>query len=277
MNAKANTTATNTPNAKDETKNNTGAGSSKTATNAPTVKDDAATALAEKAAKMTAEDRKALALRVLEGEANEEDQKLFEALKTENMKATAARKVHLDTIIAAVQALAGTSRPFGPDDMQKIFPKELISEVAHSMGLVKDGQAGEGEKKKREGTAKTFASDANPILLQVPAKTSGRTKSPYHQGRVFESHDGTATDRHGKPVPFVNAASAPSILQEVFGPNSLRNLIPAENRDAMLRYLETPKGKEEEAMLIEWAKKHRKAKKIAEREDDAAATEKQAA
>lgn len=145
-------------------------------------KDDAENAIVEAAKKLSMDQRKALAARVLEGDASEDDLKMFEVLKTENMKATAARKVHIDSIKAAVEALAGTPRPFGADDMQKIFSSALISEVAHSMGLVKTTQ-GAKAKTKASGSSQSGSvqrnSDSSEILLKG-------TRFEYKKGRIYE-------------------------------------------------------------------------------------------
>jgi hypothetical protein len=225
------------------------------ATNAPTAKNEA-TALAEKAAQMNAEARKALALRVLEGDATEEDQKLFEALKTENMKATAARKVHLETITAAVQALAGTSRPFGPEDMQKLFSRDLISEVAHSMGIVKEvSQAGsnttDGSKKKREKIS--YPSDKAPVIFHFPSLgKAGDQELNYHVGRIYENYK---NDPAGKfPYSATAKDAAPAKLKK-HGTSiaSLMAFLPvdAEQRKAAIEHLKKDTGASEIAALMQ--------------------------
>lgn len=225
------------------------------ATNAPTAKNDAI-ALAEKAAKMTAEDRKALALRVLEGDADEEDQKLFEALKTENMKATAARKVHLETISAAVQALAGTSRPFGPDDMLKLFGTQLISEVAHGMGIVKDtSQTGvattaDGTKKKREKIS--YPSDNAPVIFHFPSLGKpGDQELNYHVGRIYENYKNNPAGK----FPFGTTKDAAPAKLKKHGTSiaGLMAFLPvdAEQRKAAIEHLKKDTGASEIAALMQ--------------------------
>jgi len=198
MNTKATAAATNAPTAKDETKANTS--NTKAANNAKHSEDDAAIALAEKAANISAEQRKALALRVLEGDADEEEQKLFAIIQAENTKANSARKVHVDAIEAAVKALAGTNRPFGPNDMKKLIDgslitKDVIAEAAKHLNLLKGSQVqtSAGEKPRKESTPKTFASSANPVFIKIPRLDTDHQRTSdviIHQGRTNEFYSG---------------------------------------------------------------------------------------
>ncbi|MGF6276426.1 hypothetical protein ABIB38_004841 [Massilia sp. UYP11] len=205
MNAKAATAATNAPTAKDESKNTASAGNTKPADSAN--EDVAAIALAETAANLNAQERSALALRVLEGEADEQEQKLFGILQAQNTKAIAARGEHTSAIEAAVKALAGTVRPFGFNDMKKLIDSKLISidvigQVAKEFKLIKadQGQSQVGQtpvvktpRVKAAGASKVFKSDSNPVFIEIPkAATDGTLvkNEVIRQGRTLELRSG---------------------------------------------------------------------------------------
>ena len=198
MNTKAQAASTNAPAAKDDNKN-ANAGNTKAANSAKN-NDDETIALAEKAANMSMEQRKALALSVLEGEATAEEQKLFGIIQAENTKANTARNEHTTAIEAAVKALAGTNRPFSANDMKKLIDnslisKEVIAEVAQQLNLIKgsQGQANGSERTRKESTPKVFASSSNPVFIKIPRLETDHKRTSdviIHQGRANEYYQG---------------------------------------------------------------------------------------
>lgn len=218
-------------------------------------KDDAENAIAQKAAKLSAEERKALAARVLEGDADENDLKMFEVLKTENMKANAARKVHIDSIKAAVEALVGTTRPLAASDIQSLFSKDLISELAIGMGLNKGNQSQStpvtGAKRPR-GPKAEYPSDKAAVLFHFPSLgTAGDLALSYHIGRINEKYKNDTANK--APFHPSNKAMAPAKLKK-HGTSvaELMGYLPKdeENRQAAISHLKTDAGVAEVAAII---------------------------
>lgn len=271
MNTKATAAAaTNTATAKDDTKANTS--STKAANSAKQSDDDAAIALAEKAANMSADQRKALALRVLEGDANEEEQKLFAVIQAENTKANNARKVHVDAIEAAVKELAGTHRPLSLNDMKKLIDnnlitKDLIAAVAQEYGLLKAGKATAAKKASgtsSQGGGVTRASDANEIVLAAP-------KFSYKIGRVYEDNLGkpTADKSHAAKNAWISLPKA--LINNATTEAKLKDIAT----DAGKKYFATDEGKAELKAIIAFAHAHADYK--AQHDDTKTGAEKQAA
>lgn len=252
MNTKANAPAANAPTAKDDNKA-ADTSNTKAANNGKHGDDNAAIALAEKAANMNADQRKALALLVLEGDANEEEQKLFAIIQAENTKANNARKVHVDAIEAAVKALAGTHRPLSLNDMKKLIDNHLISRdliaaVAQEYGLLKGGKATAAKKQastSAQGGGVQRASDANEIVLAAP-------KFSYKIGRVYEDNLGkpTADKSHAAKNAWVSLPKA--IINNATTEAQLKTIAT----DAGKKYFATDEGKAELKAIVAFAHAH---------------------
>jgi hypothetical protein len=234
------------------------------------------------APKMTMDEQLALATRVMSGKASAEEKKKFLDLAQQNEKAEEGRKGHLDTIRTALETLAG-HKPIEVSEVVTLFGTQLMSDVAHHLGLVQTiGAKKSGNKKeKAAGTSSTGTSfpskEANVIMFQFPGGDSGKAPSPYYKGRAYESvtevvdgkakvHSLSEIQPNQKKLPwsiFANAQTVPMGLMKFIDESNYKFYIPEENKKVIEDYLKTPEGKKELELVLEEASKGRKAKKVA--------------
>jgi hypothetical protein len=112
-------------------------------------------------------------------------------------------------------------------------------------------------------------------MFDFPKPAQGQAPKPYYKGRAFE--DAKKADEHGyamtykhDQVPadgkkpwniYPSGQTVPSGVYTYLDEANYMHYIPAQNKEAIEKYLATPEGKTELALILEEAKRGRAANK----------------
>lgn len=160
-------------------------------------------------------------------------------------------------------------------EIKDVFPQEKIK------ALIKKGKsqgadtsntgASAGEVATATKKPKYKSKEAGVAMFEFPKGSSGAAPSPYYKGRAFE--DAKKTDEHGYAVTYkheqVNAdgtkpwsiypsgQTVPSGVYTYLDEKNYEHYISAQNKESIQKYLATPEGKTELALILEEAKRGR--------------------
>lgn len=184
------------------------------------------------------------------GAFTDEDFKEFQELAQANKKAKESRNTDLGNIRSLIAALGEHGDPIQPNEVATLFSKEVISEVANFLGLVKEAPksgkpAGESGIKRPPITRST---DSNIELFFFPKKGErGSRDASIHKGRIYEPYNNVVKTAFNKASPqalFDNAKSKESLME----------FISPTNKQEALDYLATPEGVQELNDILAYVK-----------------------